>query len=440
MSYLCYVALMWNGENFTGKFMDTLAYTHLAVEYQSPKSPKQTESSEHIGKTDLQVSERARSPQRSQPRPKQYSRFKLVSAMVCLSVLGFASSAMALLQRGDSGDEVSNLQEALSQKGFFDGPITGFFGELTEAAVIRFQEANGLDADGIVGPATEAALNVSSSSGTGGTTTGSGGSNTSATGGTAIASSGTLRSGDEGPAVRSLQETLTRLNYYDGPITGFFGPLTEAAVIRFQQEKGLTADGIVGSQTLAALQTGERPVPVPVTDSGGQSSVVGSTALADVQRKLKAAGYYFGPIDGIYGPQTESAIRDFQTANGLTPDGFLGPDTQAALNRQPGGGPVTPTPTPTPLPVTPLPQPTTPAQPSPTPPVIVGKLPYVVVVPIVDGTTLTSVRQIVPGAVLADSRLGKYANAGMYADRAGADSLTKQLRSAGLDARVAYFP
>ncbi len=420
--------------------MDTLAYTHLAVEYQSPNQsnvPNRSDASQQVSQTDADCLAEGRSPHRHQAGTKHYSRLKVVSAMVCLSVLGFASSAMALLQRGDSGDEVSNLQEALAKKGLFNGPVTGFFGELTEAAVIRFQQANGLEADGIVGPATEAALSTTRSSSSGSTTSGT--TNTSATGGTAIATTGTLRQGDEGDAVKSLQETLTKLNYYDGPITGFFGPLTEAAVIRFQEEKGLDADGIVGSQTLAALQSGERPVPVPVTDTGGQSTVVGSAALADVQRKLKADGFYYGPIDGIYGSQTEAAIRDFQAANGLTADGFLGPDTIAALNR-PSGGPQLPSPTPTPLPSNPLPQPIPSAQPSPAPPVIVGKLPYVVVVPIQDNNTLTSVRQLVPGAVLSNSRLGQYANAGMYADRAQADTLTNQLRKAGLDARVAYFP
>lgn len=53
--------------------------------------------------------------------------------------------------------------------------------------------------------------------------------------------------------VYELQKQLKKLGYYQGPITGFFGRLTEAAVKRFQEAKGLEVDGIVGSQTKLAL-------------------------------------------------------------------------------------------------------------------------------------------------------------------------------------------
>ncbi|HEY9702121.1 MAG TPA: peptidoglycan-binding domain-containing protein [Allocoleopsis sp.] len=53
--------------------------------------------------------------------------------------------------------------------------------------------------------------------------------------------------------VYELQKRLKKLGYYQGPVTGFFGRLTEAAVKRFQEAKGLEVDGIVGSQTKLAL-------------------------------------------------------------------------------------------------------------------------------------------------------------------------------------------
>ncbi|MEO0409914.1 MAG: peptidoglycan-binding domain-containing protein, partial [Cyanobacteria bacterium P01_A01_bin.135] len=64
----------------------------------------------------------------------------------------------------------------------------------------------------------------------------------------------------DGPLVLELQRRLTELGIYDGPISGFFGELTEAAVIQFQQSQGLTADGIVGPTTAEALRA---------ADSGG---------------------------------------------------------------------------------------------------------------------------------------------------------------------------
>ena len=57
-------------------------------------------------------------------------------------------------RRGDSGSEVRNIQEALARAGFFRANPTSFFGSVTEDAVIRFQRANNLPANGVVDQAT----------------------------------------------------------------------------------------------------------------------------------------------------------------------------------------------------------------------------------------------------------------------------------------------
>lgn len=62
------------------------------------------------------------------------------------------------LRLNDSGAQVSELQRRLINLGYFDGPATGFFGSQTQAAVINFQQANGIAADGIVGRRTAEAL------------------------------------------------------------------------------------------------------------------------------------------------------------------------------------------------------------------------------------------------------------------------------------------
>jgi cell division protein FtsN len=74
--------------------------------------------------------------------------------------------------------------------------------------------------------------------------------------------------------------------------------------------------------------------------------------------------------------------------------------------------------------------------------IVVGRSPtsrYVVVVPARRDNTLNVVRQCVPDAFLADSRLGAYVQAGAFPTRSSAESLSRVLRSQGLDARVAYF-
>ena len=61
---------------------------------------------------------------------------------------------MPLLKRGSSGPDVLTLQTALKQLGFDPRGVDGVFGPGTEAAVIAFQKAKGLTADGICGPNT----------------------------------------------------------------------------------------------------------------------------------------------------------------------------------------------------------------------------------------------------------------------------------------------
>jgi len=68
-----------------------------------------------------------------------------------------------------------------------------------------------------------------------------------------------LTRGSQGSLVKALQEKLSQLGYDVGVVDGFFGPRTEAAVLKFQQNRGLDTDGVVGNQTWQAL-FGE-PVP-----------------------------------------------------------------------------------------------------------------------------------------------------------------------------------
>lgn len=60
--------------------------------------------------------------------------------------------------------------------------------------------------------------------------------------------------GSSGSEVRSIQTRLTDLGYFSGKIDGIFGSQTKNAVVKFQKDYGLTADGIAGSETLKALR------------------------------------------------------------------------------------------------------------------------------------------------------------------------------------------
>ena len=65
-------------------------------------------------------------------------------------------------------------------------------------------------------------------------------------------------------------------------------------------------------------------------------------AVEDLQKKLAAAGFDPGPIDGSFGPKTQAALRAYQTAKGIGVDGIVGPETRASLLAQPAPGPVDP--------------------------------------------------------------------------------------------------
>jgi peptidoglycan hydrolase-like protein with peptidoglycan-binding domain len=120
------------------------------------------------------------------------------------------------------------------------------------------------------------------------------------------------QSGSAGENVRSIQYLL---NDHGSGLTvdGVFGPRTEAAVRRFQREHDLSVDGMVGNQTWAALI-----VEVSQGSNGDPVSAVQSQVTS-------RSGWL--TVDGIFGAQTDSAVRFFQGDVGLAVDGIVGPNT-----------------------------------------------------------------------------------------------------------------
>lgn len=131
--------------------------------------------------------------------------------------------------------------------------------------------------------------------------------------------------GSEGDAVVRLQYRLSRLGYFSDCVTGFLGSQTQASIARFQRDYGLIADGIVGPETQAALFSS------PESGTGNRVTDAADSATAEIQGLLQAWGYYAGPIDGLHGPQTDAAIRQFQADRGLVSDGIVGSLTWNAL-------------------------------------------------------------------------------------------------------------
>ncbi len=141
-----------------------------------------------------------------------------------------------------------------------------------------------------------------------------------------------LRAGVRGADVRKLQKVLTSLGYNPGPIDGISGARTEAAVASFQSAVGLTADGLAGRVTRAALKDRYRDEAAStVTSNGILRKGSRGADVKRVQELLTSAGYSPGRADGIFGAKTELAVLSYQEDTGLRVDGLVGPGTRKSL-------------------------------------------------------------------------------------------------------------
>lgn len=266
------------------------------------------------------------------------------------------SSNPNTLEYGDSGDRVTALQTALVKLGYSTNGIDGSFGAGTRKAVIDFQKANQLTADGLAGTATQNLITTKASAVDSGSSTSSNPSTSSGSSNSDSSSSSsgftrTLRKGYSGSDVSGVQTQLQTLGYYTSTIDGVYGAGTMAAVSAFQKNNNLSVDGLVGSKTYTRIFSSTAVSSTSSnTNSGSSSSDSGSSgdsssgsttytslsygangdAVTKLQKALKALGYNV-VVDGDYGALTRTAINAFQSLNGLTVDGSAGALTQEKL-------------------------------------------------------------------------------------------------------------
>jgi YVTN family beta-propeller protein len=308
--------------------MDTLAYLHLAVTYEASASPELL-FLQKLNWTKL---------------PSQTS-LPLIFFAIAVTSLSLSSPSLAL-QKGDNSAQVTELQKKLLAAGYFDGPATGYYGSLTQAAVMKFQSSNGLTTDGIADPKTLKALESGVEAPTSFQDSASE-QNITDVPKVSASPKQAFKQGVSSAEVTELQKKLQAAGYFDGPATGYYGSLTQAAVMKFQKAHGLDADGLADSHLLKALEfSAAAPTPSQSTDpqkgftddpqvsTSSESALKqgGSSAqVTDLQKKLQAAGYFDGPLTGYYGPMTQAAVTKFQKANGLTADGMADSKTLKAL-------------------------------------------------------------------------------------------------------------
>lgn len=153
-----------------------------------------------------------------------------------------------LLTYGEKSDVVLAAQKRLQLLGYMTSEPDGNYGNDTILAVKQFQSRNDQVVDGFLGPSTRMALNSDDAVPNG------------------------MSLGDSGDSISKVQEMLSKLGYLNsGNVTGYYGEITEDAVISFQRTNNLSADGTVGAQTMAKLTSGDAK-KAPRRSSGSSSS------------------------------------------------------------------------------------------------------------------------------------------------------------------------
>ncbi|MBH8554867.1 peptidoglycan-binding protein [Nostocaceae cyanobacterium CENA357] len=241
--------------------MDTLAYLHLAETYEASANSEQGT----VADFDLCF------PELNWTKDQSKALMLLFSFNVGLGFFNCSNPALAL-RKGNKSSQVISLQQKLKAAGYFGESITGYFGPVTEAAVIKFQKANGLIADGIVGSQTLSAL----TSDLGTPKSSSPLITDDQKKLTATTATLLLQRGNSSSQVTSLQQKLYAVGYFKEPITGQFDAATQAAVIRFQKANKLVIDGIVGPKTLSALESSSTILTPPVSQSTSPSAAIAS--------------------------------------------------------------------------------------------------------------------------------------------------------------------
>lgn len=235
---------------------------------------------------------------------------RIVSFMLALFVVLSGCALAAEYTQGDRGDEVERIQQRLDELGYLSGEADGIYGEQTSAAVRLFQEINDLTVTGTVDDATMQALFSQDAHDLG----------------------EGLSRGDEGDSVVELQQRLIQYGFLNDEADGQYGKKTESAVRAYQEhliEQGVTTVSASGEAT---------PITLEYLFDDARSTYLRDLSLGDedgevrrAERRLYALGYLDADPDDQFDTYTQSVVKAFQAASGLTQTGVLDKLTSDAL-------------------------------------------------------------------------------------------------------------
>jgi len=128
-------------------------------------------------------------------------------------------------------------------------------------------------------------------------------------------------------------------------VDGMLGPKTIKVIKQWQKDNGLVADGLIGPKTKAQMNASVTSESSTSSTSSSQTSGIsfnfGPTtlkngsrgeAVKELQRFLNTTLNLGLVVDGIFGPNTTTVMKKWQTDNGLVADGLIGPKTKAKMN------------------------------------------------------------------------------------------------------------
>ena len=219
------------------------------------------------------------------------------------------------LKYGEKNAAVKLLKARLAELGYFAGAMNETYDKATRTAVSEFQSANGLKATGSADSATRALMNGDKAKDS-----------------SAYYQALALRPGASSAAVKALKERLKALGYFEGTIDCGYDKALKSAVSLFQQANALRATGTADKATRQAMNGAQAVTRAEFDLIRPVASGEKSEAAAQVQRQLKALGYYTGAATGRLDRETLQALSDFQAANELSKTGRADAPTRKLLN------------------------------------------------------------------------------------------------------------
>ncbi|MCA9716928.1 MAG: peptidoglycan-binding protein [Myxococcales bacterium] len=227
--------------------------------------------------------------------------------------------------------KIRERQQKLARLGFNPGPIDGVWGRSSRLALIEAQKALGLEADGVWGPKTEAAINKALDEGLPS-------DSDAEKKPPAKQKKITLDPADPTAKIKARQQALAHLGYEPGEIDGKWGKRSRAALILAQRELGLKADGVWGPKTADAIKAAinsnwERPARRrrPVKSAKKLPTSAPSKRDLERQKLLTRLGFKPGPADGVWGTKSDLALRAAQKKFGQRQDGRWTPELDRIL-------------------------------------------------------------------------------------------------------------